>query len=169
MPLFVAQDERGDVTALLSRCDYECFNAPKTCPIQDDVPEIWRKLKQADARNLDCSGLSWHASRIVSGHNRKGAGILDRVTPKLRDLNGVWGGKTVAVLIVSDGEGENVKNAVQAYFPPRTKVIAKIFHYGGYGSAKDVDDLSRNGQIVSSLKRLATKLTRMMKKTKNCD
>jgi multimeric flavodoxin WrbA len=152
-----------------SRCHYECFNAPKTCPIQDDVPEIWRKLKQADAVILAVPVYYGMPPTLFQAIIERGQGILDRVTLELRDLDGVWGGKTVAVLIVSDGEGENVKNAVQAYFPPRTTVIAEIFNYSRYGLAKDVDDLSRNGQIVSSLKRLATKLTRMTKKTKNRD
>jgi len=31
-----------------SHCRYECFEAPKSCPIRDDVPEIWRRLKEAE-------------------------------------------------------------------------------------------------------------------------
>jgi multimeric flavodoxin WrbA len=152
-----------------SRCNYECFNAPKTCPIQDDVPKIWRKLKQADAAILAVPVYYGMPPALFQAIIERGQGILDWVTPELRDLNGVWGGKAVAVLIVSDGEGQNVKNMIQAYFPPRTKVIAEVFHYGRYGSAKDVGDLNQNRQITSSLKWLATELTRMIKKAKNHD
>jgi len=148
-----------------SRCNYECFNAPKTCPIQDDVPKIWRKLKQADAVILAVPVYYGMPPALFQAIIERSQGILNWVTPEIRDLDSIWGGKTVAVLIVSDGEGENVKNTVQAYFPPGTKVVAEIFHYSNFGSAKDVDDLIQNSQTVLSLKKLATKLTQMMKET----
>lgn len=145
-----------------SHCNYECFKSPRSCPIQDDVPKIWEKLKEADGIVFAIPTYYGMPSALFNAIIEREQGILDWITPEFRDLDSVWKEKTVAIVIVSNGGGENVKNIVLEYFSSRTKIVAEVFSYSKYGTAGDKGDLAQNKQVISRAKHLADMLAGMM-------
>ena len=149
-----------------SNCDYECFEFPKSCPIQDDVPEIWEKMKDADGVVLAIPTYYGMPSALCKSIIDREQGILNWITPEFRNLDSVWKEKTVALIVVANGGGENVKNIVLGYFPAQTKKLAEIFSYCIYNTVGYKGDLTKNKEVVSKAKQLAEDMYHLLKQEK---
>lgn len=150
-----------------SHCNYECFKAPRNCPIQDDVPKIWEKLRKADGVVFAIPTYYGMPSALFKAVIEREQGILDWITPEFRDLDGLWKEKTVAIIVVSNGRGEKVKNTVLEYFPSQTKIVAEVFSYCKYGTAGYKGDLAQNKQVISRSKRLADNMYQFLKQERD--
>jgi len=149
-----------------SHCNYECFKAPKNCPIQDDVPKIWEKLRAANGVILAIPTYYGMPSALFKAFIEREQGILDWVNSEFRDLEGVWKGKTVVIIVVSNGGGEKVKNIVREYFPFGIKIIAEVFSYTKYKTFGYKGDLTQNSQVISRAKYLADDMYRLLNESK---
>lgn len=127
-----------------SHCNYECFESPRNCPIEDDVPKIWEKIKETDGIVFAIPTYYGMPSALFKAVIEREQGILDWITPEFRDLDSVWKEKSVAIIVVSNGGGENVKNVVLAYFPSQTRKLAEVFSYRKYGTAGHKGTLAQN-------------------------
>lgn len=146
-----------------SHCSYECFKSPRNCPIQDDIPRIWKKLKEADGVVFAIPTYYGMPSALFKAVIEREQGILDWISPEFRDLDSLWKGKTVAMIIVSNGGGDSVKNMVLEYFPSQTKIVAEVFSYRKYGTAGYKGDLAQNTQVISRAKHLADNMYQLLK------
>lgn len=90
-----------------NRCRYECF-VEEDCPIDDDVPLIWGKMKEADGIVLCVPSYYGLPPAVFKAIIERAQGILDRVTQEFRDLDGVWRGKPVVIMVVADGGGKAI-------------------------------------------------------------
>jgi len=149
-----------------SHCNYECFQAQNNCPIRDDVPKIWEKLKEADSVVFAIPTYYGMPSALFKAIIERGQGILKWITLEFRDLDSVWKGKIVGIIVVSNGGGENVKNLVLTYFPAQTKIVAEVFSYSKYGAIGYKGDLTRNKRVISRAKHLAEDMYRLLKQGK---
>jgi len=109
-----------------SHCDYECFKVPKSCPIHDDVPEIWRRLKEADGVILAIPTYYGMPPALFKSLIERAQGILDWITVEFRDLESVWKEKVVVVLVVSNGGGRNVLRTVLQQLP-KARILKALF------------------------------------------
>ncbi len=50
-----------------SHCEYECFNERHSCPINDDVPEIYRKLEEIDLALFGVPNYVGHSCGLYRG------------------------------------------------------------------------------------------------------
>ena len=148
-----------------SHCNYECFEAPKRCPIRDDVPRIWERLKEADAIILVLPTYYGMPPALFKAIIERGQGILDWVTKQFRDLESVWGGKPIALVVVSDGGGEAAKDIVLRYLPSSAKVITEVFSYSAFGDERYLGGLARDEGIASRAKKLANALHQLLEKS----
>lgn len=146
-----------------SHCNYECFESPMNCPIEDDVPIIWEKLKRADGVVFAIPTYYGMPSALFKAFIEREQGILDWLSAEFRDLDGVWRGKAVAIVVVSNGRGETVKNVVLEYFPSQTKIVAEVFSYSKYGAPCYKGDLAQNQQVISRAKYLADNMYQLLK------
>jgi len=64
-----------------NHCDYECFKSPKNCPIQDDVPKIWEKLKEADGVIFAIPTYYGMPSALFKAIIEREQGILNWISP----------------------------------------------------------------------------------------
>jgi len=151
-----------------SHCNYECFESPRNCPIRDDVPEIWEKLKEADSCIFAIPTYYGVPSALYRAIIEREQGILELVgsIPEFRDLEGVWKDKIVAIFVVSNGGGENVKNIILEYFPSQTKTMAEVFSCCKYGTAGYNSSLAKNKDVVSRAKRLTHNVYQFLKPKK---
>lgn len=147
-----------------SNCNYECFKSPRKCPIQDDVPKIWEKIKEADGVVFTIPTYYGMPSALFKAVIEREQGILDWITPLFRDLDSIWREKTVAIVIVSNGGGENVKKLVLEYFPSKTKIVAEVFSYRKHGTAGYKGDLTQNKQVISRAQHLADNMFQLLNK-----
>jgi len=138
-----------------SHCNYECFQAPRSCPIQDDVPRIWEQLKDADGIILALPAYYGMPPSIFQAIIERAQGILDWVTKEFRDIESVWGGKPIALVVVSDGGGEAVRGTIIRYLPPSAKVITEVFSYSERGAEYYLGGMIEDERIAARAKRLA--------------
>jgi multimeric flavodoxin WrbA len=64
-----------------SHCNYECFarelrSKAEECPIQDDVPKIYGKMKEADIIVLGIPTYGGKAASLYSAFTERGQGII---------------------------------------------------------------------------------------------
>lgn len=137
-----------------SKCNYECFKAPQNCPIQDDVPKIWERIKKSNGVIFAVPTYYGMPSALFKATIEREQGILDWVDPEFRDLDGMWKGKAVALVIVSNGGGESVRSMILTYFPTNTKIVSEIFSYVKHGTAGYKGDLAKDKQVISQAKHL---------------
>jgi len=79
--------ERGVETELLmtidyeinpcNRCNYECFHKERCCPIDDDVPVIWERMRKADGIVLVIPSYYDFPPAIFKAIIERTQGILD--------------------------------------------------------------------------------------------
>jgi len=150
-----------------SHCNYECFESPRNCPIEDDVPRIWEKLKEADGVVFAIPTYYGMPSALFKAVIEREQGVLDWITPEFRDLDRLWKEKTVAIVVVSNGGGETVKKIVLEYFPSQTRIVAEVFSYRKYNTAGYKGDLAQNKQAISRAKHLADNLYQLLKQEKD--
>ncbi len=110
---------------------------------------IWAKIKETDGIVFAIPTCYGMPSALFKALIEREQGILDWVTPEFRDLDGVWKEKSVAIIVVSNGGGENVKHIVLAYFPYLTRKLAEVFSYRKYGTAGCKGALAQNNQVIT--------------------
>jgi multimeric flavodoxin WrbA len=140
-----------------SHCRYECFEAPKSCPIRDDVPEIWRRLRQAEGVVLAVPTYYGMPSALFKSLIERAQGVLDWVTFEFRNLESVWKGTVVAILIVSNGGGRSVLKMVSQQLP-EARILSALFSYRDYGRTAYEGNLIQNPKVVSRLEKLADRM-----------
>lgn len=140
-----------------SHCRYECFEAPKSCLIRDDVPEIWRRLKEAEGVVLAIPTYYGMPSALFKSLIERAQGVLDWVTFEFRNLESVWKGKVVAILVVSNGGGRSVLKMVSQQLP-EARILSALFSYRDYGRTAYEGSLIQNPKVVSRLEKLADRM-----------
>ena len=91
-----------------NRCSYECFREGAACPIDDDVPWIWEKMKEADGIVFSVPSYFGLPPAVFKAIIERAQGILSWVTEEFRDLESVWSGKPVIAAVVANGGGETI-------------------------------------------------------------
>jgi hypothetical protein len=81
-------------------------------------------------------------------------GVLDWVTNEFRNLESVWKGKVVLILVVSNGGGRSVLETVSQQLP-KARILKALFSYRDYSSTGYEGDLIHNPKVVSRLEKLA--------------
>ena len=147
-----------------SHCRYECFEAPKSCPIHDDVPEIWRRLKEAEGVVLAIPTYYGMPSALFKSLIERAQGVLDWVTIEFRDLESVWKGKVVLLLVVSNGGGRSVLERVSQQLP-KARILKALFSYRDCGSTGYKGDLIQNPDVISHLEELADEMFSYLRPT----
>ncbi|MFX0201525.1 MAG: flavodoxin family protein [Candidatus Hodarchaeota archaeon] len=145
-----------------SHCNYECFKTPKACPICDDVPEIWMKLKAADGVILAIPIYYGMPSALFKALIERAQGILDWVTVEFRDLRSVWDRKVVVVLIVSNGGGRDILRLVTQQLP-NAQIVEALFSYRDYGTPGYKGDLIKLSSVQRRLQELAKRMYAYLK------
>lgn len=59
-----------------SHCNYECFNKEPSCPIKDDVPEIYKKIFESDILILGIPTYGGHTSGLYRAFEERGQAIF---------------------------------------------------------------------------------------------
>lgn len=146
-----------------SHCNYECFKTPKACPICDDVPEIWKKLKAADGVILAIPTYYGMSPALFKSLIERDRGILDWVTVEFRDLSSVWEANVVAILIISNGGGRKVLKSVMQQLL-NLQIIEELFSYWDYGTSGYKVDLVKVPSVQQRLQVLAKRMYTCLKK-----
>ena len=113
-------------------CSYECFYEDRCCPIDDDVPIIWEKMKEADGIALAIPSYYGLPPATFKAAIERAQGILKWVDREIRDLEGVWRDKPVVVAVVADGGGEMIIEYLR-HLLRSAKVTLEHISYMKYG------------------------------------
>ena len=110
--------EKGAETELLltvdyeispcNRCNYECFHEEESCPIKDDVPIIWEKMREADGIIFVIPEYYGLPPAIFKAIIERAQGILRWKTRELRDLEDVWRNKPIIAIVIANGGGKMI-------------------------------------------------------------
>ena len=84
-------------------------------------------------------------------------GVLDWVTIEFRNLESVWDGKVVLILVVSNGGGRSALETASQQLP-KARIIKALFSYRDYSSTGYEGDLIQNPKVVSRLEKLADRM-----------
>lgn len=87
-----------------NRCNYECFHEEESCPVKDDVPIIWEKMREADGIVFVIPEYYGLPPAIFKAIIERAQGILRWRTRELRDLEGIWRNKPIISIVMANGE-----------------------------------------------------------------
>ena len=140
-----------------NRCNYECFREDAACPIDDDVPQIWKKMKQADGIVLAIPSYYGLPPAVFKAIIERAQGILGWVTDEFRDLDSVWKGKPVVAVVVADGGGETIVEYLRRLFSG-AHVISEHFSYARLGRPGYGGGLMELHEVASRVDELAEEM-----------
>lgn len=86
-----------------SHCNYECFaeslrGKDEECPIQDNVPEIYRKMKEADTIVLAVPTYGGKTASLYNAFTERAQGIIKNYEEFKRDVLG----KVFALIVIGN-------------------------------------------------------------------
>ncbi len=137
-----------------NRCSYECFREEAACPIEDDVPRIWEKMKQADGIVLAIPSYYGLPPAIFKAIIERAQGILDWVTDEFRDLDSVWKDKPIVAVVVADGGGETIIEYLK-WLLSGAQVFSEHFSYSKLDRPGYKGDLIELHEVTSRVDELA--------------
>ena len=140
-----------------NRCSYECFSEDAACPIEDDVPRIWEKMKQADGIVLAIPSYYGLPPAIFKAIIERAQGILGWVTDEFRDLDSVWKGKPIVAAVVADGGGETIVKYLRRLLSG-AHVISEHFSYARLGRPGYGGGLMELHEVASRVDELAEEM-----------
>ena len=120
------------------------------------------EIEEGRRRDLGSSHLLWYPSALFKSLIERAQGILDWVTAEFRDLEGIWEGKTIVILVVSNSGGRNVLRIISQLFP-KARILWALFSYREYGTAGFKGGLIQNPEVVSRLERLVKRMCSYLK------
>ncbi|KYH37078.1 MAG: Multimeric flavodoxin (WrbA) domain containing protein [Candidatus Bathyarchaeota archaeon B23] len=149
-----------------NRCDYQCFREEEVCPIEDDVPLIWEKLRRADGVVIATPSYYGFLPATFKAVIERAQGILNWVTVEFRDLEAVWRGKPTLVIAVSDGGGEFILQYLRETLKG-AHIISEHLSYTELGIPGYLGGLLRLPQASSRVEEMAEKLYERLSASKD--
>lgn len=140
-----------------NRCSYECFRDDAFCPIDDDVPMIWEKMKEANGIVLVVPSYYGLPPAVFKAIIERAQGILGWVTEEFRNLDSVWRGKPVIAAVVADGGGETILEYLKGLLSS-VEVIPEHFSYARLGRPGFKGGLIELPEVTSRIEELAEEM-----------
>lgn len=140
-----------------NRCSYECFREEASCPINDDVPAIWEKMREADGIVFAIPSYYGLPPAVFKAVVERAQGILGWVTEELRDLDSVWRGKPVIAAVVADGGGETIMEYLNELLSS-AEVVSEHFSYARLGRPGFRGGLIKLPGVASRVKEMAEEM-----------
>ena len=75
-----------------NRCNYVCFHEEESCPVKDDVPIIWEKMREADGIVFVIPEYYGLPPAIFKAIIERAQGIL------------IWRNKPIIAIVMANGE-----------------------------------------------------------------
>jgi len=150
-----------------SKCNYECFSqylrgTEEGCPIHDDVPEIYEKMKQADILIFAVPTYGGNVSGLYKAFQERAQGIFK----EYENFVDVILSKVIGLIVIGNvpaGGELAYHSAIMDYYDAKY-FTAILLQSAEYGKASIKGDLIENQEIKMRLDNLVNNILKLWNK-----
>jgi multimeric flavodoxin WrbA len=153
-------------------CNYECFKQ-KECPVKDELPKIYQKMRNANGVVLFIPTYGGNASGLYHCWSERSQGIF----PEIEEAKRFYAGKVFAIVVVGNvGERAGGEKAFASVVSDQT-YMAEICDFDMLGAIllqpyeyrrrAIRGDIIQEGEVKRRLARLAAQMHQRLTKIRN--